>query len=163
MKKIFAVLIALTILLGVAINVNAARIEKPYTLNLIDGKQAAYYLLHTKLVENFTEEDIIKLYYKVYLDQEATDWDVEFWSQRITPEDTTLLTYGMINSNAFEAKCEKLGLNYTEYFIENGVFTEGFSPISEECGLTKYGDYVFYATFGDATYYHVVRGAVDYK
>ena len=124
-----------------------------------DGKVVSYNLLHNFIVENMTEEQIIKLYYKVYLNREADEWDVDFWSKRITPTDTTLLTYGVINSDTFKAKCEQYGFKADEYFIEEGVFTEGISSEGEECGLTPNGDYVFYATFGDSTYYHVVYGA----
>lgn len=167
MKKLVAMILTCLMLFTVTATVNAETIteadlipEKIDTpIHKIDGKQFSYNLLHSIYVENMSEEQIIKLYYKLYLDREADDWDVEFWSKRITPTDTTILTYGLINSDTFKAKCEKYGFDAEEYFIEDGVFTEGECPLSPECGLTTDGDYVFYATFGDATYYHVTYGA----
>ena len=128
-----------------------------------NGKDLAFDLLHSDEFKNknLSEGDIVNIYYNIFLGKDATDWDKEFWSKRITKDDTTLLLYGLINSETFTNKCKENGLTAEEYFIESGVFTEGFSPISEECGLTDNGDYVFYATFGDATYYHVVNGAAD--
>ena len=164
MKKLVVLLLSLVVLFSFTPTVCADNIEEAqpagnFSIFNVDGKRAAYNIPHSRIVDDYSEEDLIKLYYNVYMDTEATDWDIEFWKQRITKEDTTLLTYGMINSKTFEAKLDRLGLEYSEYFIEDGVFYEGFSPISTECGLTPYGDYVFYATFGDSTYYHVVKGA----
>lgn len=125
-----------------------------------DGKQIVYDMLHSDKFynQNLTEEQIINLYYNVFFDKDATDWDIEFWKERITVDDTTLLFYGMINSKSYEEKCSACGIDSDEYFIEN-VFTEGIYNNNPECGLDANGDYVFYATFGNSTYYHVVRGA----
>ena len=131
------------------------------TFTYSNGKELAYDVLHSDEFtnKNLTEGEIVDLYYDIFLDREATDWDREFWSQRITKDDTTILLYGIINSETYTEKCQKWGLDANDYFIENEVFTEGFSAESTECGLTANGDYVFYATFGDATYYHVTYGA----
>ena len=166
MKKLIVLVMSIIAVINlISAPVVASEINNNIELSLtkIDGKRVAYNLLHTDLVKLMSEDDIIRLYYKVYMNEEATDWDVEFWKERITKEDTTLLTYGMINSNSFTGKCEKLGVGYDEYFIEDGVFTEGISDESVECGLTANGDYVFYATFGNSTYYHVVYGANEIK
>ena len=108
---------------------------------------------------NMSEGEIVEFYYKMFLDREATEWDKAFWSERITTDDTTLLFYGVINSETFKNKCEAQGLDAGDYFIESGVFTEGIYENNPECGLDANGNYIFYATFGDSTYYHVVYNA----
>lgn len=143
-------------------NGNKPNIVETYMIynGTTDGKQLAYNMLHSEKFykQNLTEDEIINLYYNIFLETDATEWDLQFWRQRITVEDTTLLLYGMINSNTFEEKCARYNINSEDYFIEN-VFTEGIYNNNEECGLDANGDYVFYATFGDATYYHVVKEA----
>lgn len=125
------------------------------------GKELMDKLIHSEEFKNrnMSEGEIVEFYYKMFLDREATEWDKAFWSERITTDDTTLLFYGVINSETFKNKCEAQGLDAGDYFIESGVFTEGIYNNNPECGLDANGNYIFYATFGDSTYYHVVYNA----
>lgn len=126
-----------------------------------DGKALAYTLLHSNefIEKNYSEEEIVNIYYNLFFDRDADDFEKEFWKERITPTDTTILFYGLINSETYTKKCTNNSMPVDEYFIESGAFSEGRSDKSDECGLTEDGTYVFYATFGNSTYYHEVLNA----
>ena len=130
----------------------------------VSGRQMAYEFLTSEefIDRDLTEAEIINIYYNVFLDEDATETEIDFWEDRITVDDQTILFYGLINCEQFINRCESNGMHAGEEIFDADAFTEGICPASAECGLTDTGSYVFYTYSPNGTLvYHEVIGAIS--
>lgn len=136
--------------------------EMRYWGHNMTGRQIAFDFLHSEefFDRDLTEAEIINVYYNVFFGTDATQSEIEFWEDRITVDDQTILFYGLINCPQFAEICEENDIAAGSEIFDTEAFTVGTSSLSENCGLTEDGTYVFYTYNPDGLMvYHEVIDA----
>ena len=115
----------------------------------LTGKQMTYNLFFStefaNRADDLSDKELINIYYDVFLDREATNNEIDYWTNQIdnTEDDIEVLYDGFSDSEEFAIRCENNGI---EVGINPNTITE--TPIAiSGCYYDENGNEVIHSGY----------------